>query len=47
VELLNPGPPEVVFLVSLPPARRRAALKILNATQDAPTGLLPSSKIDQ
>ena len=35
VELLNAGPPEVVFLVSLPPARRRAALQLLNAVQDA------------
>jgi len=35
VELLDAGPPEVVFQVGLPPARRRAALEILNAVQDA------------
>jgi len=47
VELLNPGPPEVVFLVSLPPARRRAALQILNAVQEARQELAASPKIDQ
>jgi len=47
VELLNSGPPEVVFHVSLPPARRRAALQILNAVQDARQELVASSKIDQ
>ena len=47
VELLNAGPPEVVFLVSLPPARRRAALQLLNAVQDARQELAASSKIDQ
>ncbi|MEO7036058.1 MAG: ATP-binding protein [Polyangiaceae bacterium] len=35
VELLNSGPPEVVFHVSLPPARRSTALQILDAVQDA------------
>ncbi|MES1178448.1 MAG: histidine kinase dimerization/phospho-acceptor domain-containing protein [Myxococcales bacterium] len=35
VELLNSGPPEVVFRVGLPPARRSTALKILDAVQDA------------
>jgi len=47
VELLNAGPPEVVFHVSLPPARRRAAQQILNAVQDARHELAASSKIDQ
>jgi signal transduction histidine kinase len=47
VELLNAGPPEVVFLVSLPPARRRAALQILNAVQEARQELVVSAKIDQ
>jgi signal transduction histidine kinase len=31
VELLTSGPPEVVFLVSLPPARRSTALQILGS----------------
>ena len=35
VELLNSGPPEVVFRIGLPPARRSTALKILDAVQDA------------
>lgn len=35
VELLKSGPPAVVFHVSLPPARRSAALQILDAVQDA------------
>ncbi len=35
VELLNPGPPEVIFQVSFPPARRRAAQRLLEAVQDA------------
>ncbi|HET7542772.1 MAG TPA: histidine kinase dimerization/phospho-acceptor domain-containing protein [Polyangiaceae bacterium] len=48
VELLNAGPPEVVFLVSLPPARRRAALQILNAVQEARALRGPgTAKIDQ
>ncbi|HEY0465416.1 MAG TPA: ATP-binding protein, partial [Polyangiaceae bacterium] len=47
VELLNAGPPEVVFHVRLPPARRRAALHILNAVQDARQELVASPKIDQ
>ena len=47
VELLNSGPPEVVFVVSLPPARRRAALQILNAVQDARQELVSASKIDE
>jgi len=47
VELLNAGPPAVVFQVSLPPARRRAALQILNAVQDARQELAAPSKIDQ
>jgi len=49
VELLNAGPPEVVFLVSLPPVRRRAALQILGAGKDAVGPVAPSvsPKIDQ
>ena len=47
VELLNPGPPEVVFLVSLPPVRRSAALQILNAVQEARAGFAGLPKIDQ
>jgi signal transduction histidine kinase len=39
VELLNSGPPEVVFRVSLPAARRSAALNLLDAVQDARHGL--------
>ncbi len=35
VELLNSGPPEVVFRVGLPPARRSTALKILDAVSEA------------
>ncbi|MEO6598740.1 MAG: ATP-binding protein [Polyangiaceae bacterium] len=35
VELLNSGPPEVVFRVGLPPARRSTTLKIRDAVQDA------------
>ena len=35
IELLNSGPPEVVFHVSLPPARRPASLQILDVVQDA------------
>jgi signal transduction histidine kinase len=46
VELLNSGPPEVVFLVSLPPARRPAALQIRNAVQDARQELAVLPKID-
>jgi len=42
VELLNAGPPEVVFHVSLPPARRRATLQILNAVQEARASLEPA-----
>jgi len=34
VELLTSGPPEVVFLVSLPPARRSTALQILGSLPD-------------
>ena len=34
VELLNSGPPEVVFRVGLPPARRGSALKIFDAVPD-------------
>jgi len=44
VELLNAGPPEVVFQVDLPPARRRAALQILNAVQEARHELVPHQK---
>lgn len=47
VELLNAGPPEVVFHVSLPPARRRAALQLLDAVQDARQELSVLPKIDQ
>jgi len=47
VELLDAGPPEVVFQVGLPPARRRAALEILNAVQDARQQMAVPSKIDQ
>ncbi len=35
VELLNSGPPEVVFRVGLPPARRSSALKIFDALPGA------------
>jgi len=49
VELLNAGPPEVVFHVSLPPARRRAALQILSGGKDTASPVVPpvSPKIDQ
>ncbi|HEY3668644.1 MAG TPA: ATP-binding protein [Polyangiaceae bacterium] len=47
VELLNPGPPEVVFHVSLPPARRSAARQLLETVQDARQELAPAPKIDQ
>jgi len=46
VELADAGPPEVVFLVSLPPARRRAALQLLDAVQDARQQLTAPGKID-
>ena len=44
VELLNAGPPEVVFLVSLPPARRSTALQLLDAVQDARQEFLSRKK---
>ena len=47
VELLNSGPPEVVFQVSLPPARRSTALQILGAVQNARQELSVSPKIRQ
>jgi signal transduction histidine kinase len=47
VELLNSGPPEVVFHVSLPPARRSAARQLLETVQDARHKLTPAHKIDQ
>ena len=47
VELLNSGPPEVVFHVSLPPARRSAARQLLETVQEARQELTPAHKIDQ
>ena len=47
VELLNSGPPEVVFQVSLPPARRSTAAQILDVVHDARQELATVSKIDQ
>lgn len=47
IELLNPGPPEVVFQLRLPPARRSAARQIREAVADARSELTPASpKID-
>ena len=43
VELLTSGPPEVVFLVSLPPARRSTALQILGTAPDALVQIRPKS----
>jgi signal transduction histidine kinase len=40
VELLNSGPPEVVFQVSLPPARRSATRQILDAVRGEPPRIL-------
>lgn len=47
VELANPGPPQVVFQVGLPPARRSAALQIRDAVQDARQELAVVAKLDQ
>jgi signal transduction histidine kinase len=47
VELLNSGPPEVVFQVSLPPARRSTALQILDAVQGTRQELAVTGQIDQ
>jgi len=44
VELLNSGPPEVVFHVSLPPARRSAARQLLETVQDARQELAPPTR---
>jgi signal transduction histidine kinase len=44
VELLNSGPPEVVFHVSLPPARRSAARQLLETVQDARQELVPPTR---
>jgi two-component system, OmpR family, sensor histidine kinase CreC len=41
VELLNAGPPEVVFQLTLPPARRSTARQILEAVQRARHELSP------
>lgn len=43
VELLNSGPPEVVFLVSFPPARRRATLQIREAVQEVRSPRAPNA----
>jgi two-component system sensor histidine kinase CreC len=47
IELLNSGPPEVVFHLSFPPARRSAALQIRDAVQTARQELAVTQKIDQ
>ncbi len=47
VELLNSGPPEVVFQIELPPAKRSTARKILGAVQEARQELTAVGRIDQ
>lgn len=47
VELLNSGPPEVVFQIGLPPAKRSTARKILGAVQEARHELTAAGRIDQ
>jgi signal transduction histidine kinase len=47
VELVQPGPPRVVFRMSLPAARRSTAAQIREVVQEARQELSATTELDQ